>query len=378
MKNQDPLNSKLETYNEILGLCDTLNYKVSSVFNQNIQKPNPTYYIGSGKVNEIAEFVKNNEWLDFAVFDCPLKSNQVFNLENKFGLRVIDRNTLILIIFLHHARTKEAKLQVEYAILNHQLPYIKELVRRSKMGEHPGYMTGGEYKIDEYYRLTRTRVRTIRQELVKITTSRALQRKHRYKKGFILVSLAGYTNAGKSSILKMLTKATVSIDEKMFSTVSPKTRRFRRSKILLTDTVGFIRDIPIQLIEAFKSTLEEIIDADHIMLIIDVSEEPEVVKNKITTCLKTIDQLIMDRFKPERYILKNTTIEIPKKPRYHIIFNKLDLVDDGDDKIERIMTDLGETISIDGLASLNFVSCKTEFGIEKIIDKIYELDAIES
>ncbi len=358
---------------EILGLCGTLDYNIAAIFSQNMQKPNPTYYLGRGKVEEIADWISAHSTIDFAVVDCHLKPNQVFNLETKLGLRVIDRSTIILIIFLHHAKTKEAKLQVEYAILKHQLPYVTELVRKSKKGEHPGFMAGGEYKVDEYYRLTKTRVKTIRNELEKVKTSRSQQRKHRRRKGFVLASLAGYTNAGKSSLLKALTDAQVPVDDRMFSTVSPKTRRFRRSNVLFTDTVGFIQDIPTQLIEAFKSTLEEIIDADYILLVVDISEEPRIVKNKVLTCLNTIGQLLTE----QTSLIKNISqpnIGITKRPRYSLVFNKLDLSPEGKTKADQIINDIEETLSSHKLFSVNLVSCKTKQGIEKMIKNIYNME----
>jgi len=357
---------------EIIGLCRTLDYNTIAIFNQGISKPNPTYYIGRGKVDEIAEFVSSNDKLEFAVLDCSLKPNQAFNLENKFRLRVIDRSTLILIIFLHHAKTKEAKLQIEYAILKHQIPYVTELVRRSKLGEHPGYMAGGEYKVDEYYRLTKTRIKAIREDLAKIKTSRGQQRKHRQRQGFMLVSLAGYTNAGKSSFLNVLTDARVLIEDRMFSTVSPKTRRFRRSRVLLTDTVGFIQNIPTQLIEAFKSTLEEIIDADHIMLIVDISEDIAIVKKKIITCLNTINQLIIERYIPANTPSPEAT-QTMRQPKFHLVFNKCDLEKNDKGKAKIILDDLSEELGSYKLVSMFFVSCKNKYGIDDIIEKLSSL-----
>lgn len=361
---------------EIIGLCKTLDYRISAVFNQNIQKLNPTFYIGGGKAEELAEYISEHDQLQLAVFDCPLKPNQMFNLENRLGVRVIDRSTLILMIFLHHARTKEAKLQVEYAILNHQLPYVTELIRRTKKGEHPGYMAGGEYKVDEYFRLTKTRVKSIQAELRKMAVSRMQRRKNRRKRGFCLVSLAGYTNAGKSSLLKTLTKAQVLVNESMFSTVSPKTRKFRRSNILFTDTVGFIRNIPTQLIEAFKSTLEEIVDADHIMLVVDISEDPELVKDKLITCFNIIDQLVTERYIPANKNTQNRS-DITKRPEFHIIFNKCDLEENYQAKIEDITTELQEDLSTYSLSSTFPISCKTKIGLDDLMNELNFLNQVE-
>ena len=369
---------------EILGLCNTLDYKISSVFSQNIRAPNPKYYLGVGKVSEISDIISEDDTLEFAVFDCALKPNQMFNLENTLHVRVLDRNALILMIFLHHARTKEAKLQVEYAILKHQLPYVTELVRRSKRGEHPGLMAGGEYKVDEYFRLAKTRIKKIRSELIKIKTSRMQQRKHRRGKGFVIITISGYTNAGKSALLKALTDANVQVDDRMFSTVSPKTRRFRNSKVLFTDTVGFIQNIPTQLIEAFKSTLEEITDADHIMLLVDISEDIQIIRKKILTSIRTIDQLIIDRSRVAfKFNKSNMSDNLSsqedsagprKRPHLHLVFNKLDLELEHESKVKIIIDGLEDELSAHGLFSVFYTSCKTKSGMDKIIEMIYTLD----
>ncbi len=357
---------------EILGLCRTLEYSVSEVFRQKINTPNPKYYIGRGKVEEIAEYIKENPSVEFAVFDCALKPNQIFNLERTLRVRVLDRNTLILMIFFHHARTKEAKLQIEYAILKYQIPYITELVRRSKLGEHPGLMTGGEYKVEEYYRLTKKRIKKIKIELSKINISRDQRRKNRRKRGFVLATLAGYTNSGKSALLRALTGLDVPVDDRMFSTVSPKTRRFRDTNLLFTDTVGFIRNIPTQLIEAFKSTLEEIIDVDHILLIVDISEDKATIIEKLGTSLRTIDQLVTESYTlPGKNIDAQTSdMMLQKRPNLYLVFNKCDLVADSKTKSEEILNTLQEKIAIYGISSSYIISAKTKHGIKEMIESL--------
>jgi GTP-binding protein HflX len=362
---------------EIVGLCSTLDYKICRIYRQTIAKPNPTYYLGSGKVDEISGYLeeeenKNQEPLDFAILDCSLRANQIFNLENKFHVRVLDRSALILMIFLHHARTNEAKLQVEYAILNHQIPYVTEVVRRTKLGEHPGYLAGSEYKVDEYFRLTKQRIRKIQGNLKKIKTSREQRRKHRRRSGFKLVTLAGYTNAGKSALLQTLTKAQVLVDDRLFSTVSTKTRRFRASKILVTDTVGFIRNLPTQLVEAFKSTLEEIIYADHIVLVVDVSEVLGITSGKIRTSLTTIDQLISESF-----LHLNSSPQDQdrvKRPTFHLVFNKSDLEPNANEKVKNILENLESELMAHSMEDYFLISCKTKQGIDEIINTFTELD----
>ena len=356
----------------MLGLCRTLDYQVLRVFKQNLKAPNPKYYLGRGKVAEISNSITSDagEVLDFAAFDCALKPNQSFNLENTLHVRVLDRNALIMIIFLHHARTKEAKLQVEYAILKHQLPYVTELIRRTKLGEHPGLMAGGEYKVDEYYRLTKTRIKKIRQQLSKIKTSREQRRKYRRRRGFSLITLAGYTNAGKSALLKALTNVQIPVDDRMFSTVSPKTRRVAGSRLLLTDTVGFIKNIPTQLIEAFKSTLEEIIDTDHILLVVDISEEVAMVKEKLKTCLKTINQLITETYSISSDTSNGDSFFIPKRPWIHLAFNKIDLEPEAKKKSELILSSLEINQSAQGISSNHLISCKTKEGVKVMVERI--------
>ncbi len=367
-------NQKMQT-EEILGLCSTLNYEICAVFNQNLEKPNPTYYIGIGKVEEITQFIESqppekNRHVQFVVFDCPLKASQIFNLENAFHVRVLDRNALILMIFLHHARTNEAKLQVEYAILNHQIPYVTELVRRSKLGEHPGFLGGGEYQVDDYYELTRRRIRKIRKDLEKIKISREQRRRFRHRSGFELITLAGYTNAGKSALLNALTRANILVDDQLFSTVSPRTRRFRNSKILVTDTVGFIRNLPTQLVEAFKSTLEEIIFADYIILVVDISEEQEIIIEKLRTSLNIIDQLMTETFELDTQSIQKS--EVFAKPKYHLVYNKYDLTPDAVVKSETVSKLLGPELTAHGISSHIIISCKTKFGLDELITKLFE------
>ncbi len=389
---------------EILGLCKTLEFEITSSFYQTLEKPNPTYYIGRGKVMVISEFlektreverkkVEEESWkkrrekrvekrqetpsepdygrLEFAVFDCMLKPNQIFNLEKAFHVRVFDRNSLILMIFFQHARTNEAKLQVEYAILKHQIPYITELVRRAKLGEHPGFLASGEYKVDDYFKLTKKRIKKIQIELIKIKNSRKQRRNHRRRFGFELATLAGYTNAGKSALLKALTDAKVVIDDRMFSTLSTKTRRFRKSNLLITDTVGFIQDIPPHLFEAFKSTLEEIIFADHILLIVDISEDIEIIKTKIKEGLKIIDQLICENYMfGESQQQKSYQIT---RPTCKLVFNKSDLEPNSKKKITEVQEQLSNEIAEHGINSIYLISCKTLTGVDDIIREFGEI-----
>ena len=195
-------------------------------------------------------------------------------------------------IFKERAKRKEAQLQVQLAELEYEKPYVKELIHRSRSGEHPGLMAGGEYQVDDYFEMLKKQIKLIKQKLKKIEQDRLTQRKHRQQHGFYLVSLAGYTNAGKSTLLNMLTNEEVLAENRLFSTLSTTTRKIsEKIPILLTDTVGFIENLPSWIIKAFHSTLEEIIESDLILLVVDVSDPLPIIHRKIDVSLKELSEL---------------------------------------------------------------------------------------
>ena len=209
------------------------------------------------------------------------------------GVEAIDRFQLILEIFARRASTTEAKLQIELARLKRELTMAKEKVRLAKMGEQPGFMGLGAYEVDVYYETIKRQIYTIQKKLRKIRKKRKLHRTRRLELGFSSISLAGYTNAGKSSLFNALTKEQVPIDNALFTTLSTTTRLINLygRKVLLTDTVGFIDRLPLTLIEAFHSTLEETIFSDLILLVVDVSEPIQEIERKLTCCLDTIHKI---------------------------------------------------------------------------------------
>ncbi len=227
------------------------------------------------------------------IFDNPLKSVQAYNLAKATGVEAIDRFQLILEIFTRRATTTEAQLQIQLAKLKYELAHAKERVRLAKKGEQPGFMGLGAYEVDVYYEAVKKQIHTIQKKLRKIREKRVLHRERRAELGFSSISLAGYTNAGKSSLFKALTDEEVPVDASLFTTLSTTTRlvKLSKKKFLLTDTVGFIDRLPLTLIEAFRSTLEETIYSDLILLVVDISESISLIKRKLDVSLETIEQI---------------------------------------------------------------------------------------
>jgi GTP-binding protein HflX len=321
-KKQAIIVSLNEDISEISELANSLNYKVIKTYFQKRENPDVKSYIGSGKVSEIKEFIeKSDQTIDLVVVDDDLKPSQWFNLEKKLNVEVYDRIRLILAIFEERAERKEARLQVRLAWLQYERPFVRELIHRTRSGEHPGLMAGGEYQVDDYYEMIKKQMKKIKDQLKNIRDQREIQRRHRHKSGFYLISLAGYTNAGKSSLLNILSGEKVKVEGKLFSTLSTTTRRINKNNIpiLLTDTVGFIQNLPAYVIDAFHSTLEEIEVADVVILVVDISEEIEIIKKKLKV---SIDELIdigvsspiiitlnkIDLISREELIIKNKVI----------------------------------------------------------------------
>jgi GTP-binding protein HflX len=271
---------------------------VVQTFIQHKNIPDVNYYIGSGKVKEIQDFLEeSDESITLIIVDGELRPSQWFLLEKQMNITVYDRIRLILAIFEERAERKEARFQVKLAQLRYERPYVRELIHRARAGEHPGFMAGGEYQVDDYYEMIKKQMKKIKEELEKIRNDRELHRQTRYKSGFYLVSLAGYTNAGKSSLLNLLSDETVKVEGRLFSTLSTTTRKIREKMkgspvpILLTDTVGFIEDLPSWIIDAFHSTLEEIERADVVLLVVDGSATLEVIRKRLRVSLNELSDL---------------------------------------------------------------------------------------
>jgi GTPase len=227
------------------------------------------------------------------IFDNTLRTLQNYNLAKATKVEVIDRFQLILELFNHRATTTEAQMQIQLATLQNELKHAREKVRLSKGSEQPGFMGLGAYEADVYKDAIKLQVQTILKKLAVVRKKRILQRERRTELGFLTVSLAGYTSSGKSTLFNSLTEEAAMVDKSLFTTLSTQTRmvEFLHRKFLLTDTVGFIDRLPISLIQAFQSTLEETIFSDFIVLVVDFSEPVETIEKKNNVCLDTIERL---------------------------------------------------------------------------------------
>jgi GTP-binding protein HflX len=227
------------------------------------------------------------------IFDNELTPFQAYNLAKVTGVMTIDRFQLILEIFSRRASTYEAELQIQLASLRYELSRAKERVKLARMEEQPGFMGLGKYEVDLYFESVKRQISTVKEKLKKKRIERQLHRSRRDDLGFSSISLAGYTNAGKSSLFNLLTEETVPIDNALFTTLSTTTRavQFSKRKVLLTDTVGFIDRLPLKLVKAFHSTLEETTLADVIILVVDVNEPEEEIERKLSCSLDTIQQI---------------------------------------------------------------------------------------
>lgn len=260
-----------EYLDELCFLVETAGGIVMKRFVQHANEINPKSYIGRGKAAEIAEYIATNE-ISLVVFDDELKATQQRNLEAEFKVRVMDRTGLILDIFAAHARTAHSRLQVELAQYEYLLPRLAGMwthLERQRGGI--GMRGPGEREIETDRRVIHNRIAKLRRELAEIDAQFRIQRKNRYSS--MRVSLVGYTNVGKSTIMNYLSGSDVLAENKLFATLDTTVRRISAEGIrfLLSDTVGFIRKLPTQLIESFKSTLDEVREADLLLHVVDVS-----------------------------------------------------------------------------------------------------------
>jgi GTPase len=263
-----------EEIEELKNLASAAGAEVKEVIFHKQSSLNPKYLISTGKLEEIKIIIEEGAF-NLAIFDNELTPAQQSNLENKFKVKVIDRTALILDIFAQRAQSSEGKLQVELAQLNYILPRLTgKGVQLSRLGGGIGTRGPGEQKLEVDRRTIRKKIAQLEERINQIAIQRDIQRKTRQDNNIFLISLVGYTNGGKSTLLNILTRSEVFVKDMLFSTLDPTTRRLKipeMDEILISDTVGFIEKLPHQLVAAFKSTLEEVKRADLLLMIIDSS-----------------------------------------------------------------------------------------------------------
>ncbi|MDR0524541.1 MAG: GTPase HflX [Spirochaetaceae bacterium] len=271
-----PAGDEENTLRELAGLADTLGLETAGLETVHIRERHPKFGMGTGKAAELAEKAAAAQ-ADCLIFDSELSPSQQRNWETLTGISALDRQELIIQIFAARAKTKEAELQAELAELSYALPrlYHKYLDLSRQRGGRYGTKGSGETKFETDRRLLEKRIAVLEQEIGEVRKNREVQRKKRERQGFPVCALVGYTNAGKSSLFNALTSADVLVEDKRFATLDTSTRQLEFEKggrILLVDTVGFIRRLPHALVDAFRSTLEEAAQADFLIHVLDASD----------------------------------------------------------------------------------------------------------
>lgn len=352
-ENKEEIKKSLE---ELRALARTADYKIEAEFIQKGEKDRK-FLIRRGKIKEVTDFIKNND-IEIAICNNILKSSQVLALEEELRVPVIDRLDLILNIFELHANSREAKLQIELARLRKKLPFIKTYLGRKIKPEHPGFGSSGEYIIRASLTTIRRRIKKIEKELEEFERRNEMQREKRKNRGKI-ISLAGYTNVGKSSLAGAMANREVVAKNELFTTLRTKTLSYKYNGelFLVSDTIGFVRNLPPMLIAAFKATLGDIVNSDLILLIHDAGDEIEEIKRKKKIC----EEIIMDVFL--RY---NSGIS----PKILNVFNKVDLVSGKKRKEIARLFARNSFCESQAMAAI-FTSAKEKYGIEQLKHEIY-------
>ncbi|MCL2772616.1 MAG: GTPase HflX [Oscillospiraceae bacterium] len=340
---------------ELERLADTAGISSAARMFQNRQSPEPATYIGKGKLDEAKDIIKTSN-INIAIFDDELSPSQIKNIEDCLNIEVVDRTMLILEIFEKHAHTSEGKLQVEIAQLRYTMPRLtgkgKAMSRLGGGAASSGAGAGGaggarrgagETKLEIERRNVKSRIAALEEEIKQLEVSRGVMRSRREKTGITNISIAGYTNSGKSTLLNYLTNAGVLAENKLFATLDPTTRKLKLpngTETLLTDTVGLIRKLPHHLVRAFKSTLDEINYADIILLLVDISDPEHQAQLDVTK------SLLIEMGVTDKPILT--------------VYNKIDMIDEENEIFERMDDEA-------------YISAKTGEGIENLMFKIQEV-----
>jgi GTP-binding protein HflX len=278
---------------ELKELARSAGVEVVEVVAQYRKRVDPKFLLGSGRLEDLVVRAFHHD-VDLVIFDQNLTPTQARNLGDRLDLRVIDRTQLILDIFAQQARTRDGKLQVELAQLRYRLPRLAQRadLSLSRLAGGIGGRGPGEQKLEVDRRRTRDRVARLERELEKLRRQRQSRRRRRMRRGLPILSIVGYTNAGKSTLLRALTKTEVRVDDKMFATLDPTSRRLRfprEREVIVTDTVGFIRDLPRELVAAFRATLEEISEASLLLHVVDASATD--LERRIEAVREVLDEI---------------------------------------------------------------------------------------
>lgn len=308
---KDQTNEQAEEYlDELAFLAETAGATTVKRFTQKLAHPDSRTFVGKGKLEEIKQYV-NGKNITLVIFDDELTGSQISNIEKELNVKTIDRSDLILDIFARRARTAQAKVQVELAQYQYLLPRLKGMWKHlERQGGGIGTRGPGETEIETDRRIVKDKISLLRKRLSEIDKQSFTQRKERGE--FIRVALVGYTNVGKSTLMTVLSKSEVFAENKLFATLDTTTRKvvFENTPFLLSDTVGFIRKLPHHLVESFKSTLDEVREADILLHVVDVShpqyEEQIGVVNKTLQELKAFEKPMLTIFnKMDLYVNKN-------------------------------------------------------------------------
>jgi len=361
--NQEQDENQLREYlDELAFLAETAGAEPIHRFTQKIEFPNPKTFVGSGKLIEIARYVRENE-IDLVIFDDELQPSQLKNIEKELQCKILDRTNLILDIFAKRARTAHARTQVELAQYQYLLPRLTRMwthLERQRGGI--GMRGPGETEIETDRRIIRDKIAKLKHQLVKIDKQKAVQRKNRGK--LVRAALVGYTNVGKSTIMNLLSKSEVFAENKLFATLDTTVRKVVLGNLpfLLSDTVGFIRKLPHHLVESFKSTLDEVRESDILLHVVDIAHPG--FEEQIEIVNKTLNE-----------------IGIKGKPMYYI-FNKIDAFSytkkDEDDLTPKEKENYSlEEIKNNWIAANNnhqcfFISAKDRHNIEDLRERLYE------
>jgi GTP-binding protein HflX len=362
LKTKDVTENEVNEYlDELAFLIETAGAIPEKRFTQKLDIPNTRTFVGTGKLDEIKQYIEENN-IDLACFDDELSPSQLRNIEREFNIKILDRTNLILDIFALRAQTAIAKTQVELAQYQYLLPRLTRMwthLERQKGGI--GMRGPGETEIETDRRIIRDKITRLKEQLEKIDKQKQLQRKNREQ--MIRVALVGYTNVGKSTIMNLISKSDVFAENKLFATLDTTVRKvvIENLPFLLSDTVGFIRKLPHNLVESFKSTLDEVREADILLHIVDISHSSfEDQINTVTTTLQEIDKT--------------------EKPTY-LIFNKIDsfsyIKKDEDDLTPKTrenfsLDDLKETWMAKSNNHCVFISAKERTNYDSFKMMLYE------